>query len=226
MEGSKQHPNLSEREQQLITLASQGMTDTAIAHRLGISEPTVKSYWQRVRSKLGPYNRTELVAHALKEESEAVIEQLNGEVERLREAAKNRGGTLDLQREILESAPDAVFAVDSDGCFAWLNKEAERMFGYRFDELVGEPVSTLVPAKMRVAHVSHVAAYCDRPERRRMGEHLATAALHRDGTEFFIAASLAPIDTEEGFIVACFVRRVTEEESIKSLLDRYGARSQ
>lgn len=225
MEDTKQHPELSEREQQLITLASQGLTDTAIAHRLGISEPTVKSYWQRVRSKLGPYNRTELVAHALKEESEAAIEVLNGEVERLKSAARH-GGTLDLQREILENAPDAVFAVDSGGCFAWLNAEAERMFGYRFDELAGEPVSILVPGRLRGQHMSHVAAYCNNPAKKRMGEHLATVALHRDGTEFYIVASLAPIETPEGLIVACFVRRITEEESLRSLVDRYGGKSQ
>lgn len=226
MEDTKRHPDLSEREQQLITLASEGLTDTAIAHRLGISEPTVKSYWQRVRSKLGPYNRTELVAHALKEESEAVIQKLNGEVERLRSAARQNGGTLDLQREILENAPDAVFAVDGRGCFVWLNTEAERMFGYRFDELAGAPVSTLVPDRLRGQHMSHVAAYSNDPQRRRMGEHLATVALRRDGTEFFIAASLAPIETPEGLIVACFVREITEEESLRSLVDRYGVRSQ
>ncbi len=86
MDERRPHPNLSKREQQLIALASEGLTDTAIAHRLGISEPTVKSYWQRVRGKLGPYNRTQLVANALKEESALAVGELNGEIARLRNA--------------------------------------------------------------------------------------------------------------------------------------------
>ena len=59
---------LSPREQQLITMAGEGLTDTAIANRLGISEATVNTYWGRIRVKLGPHNRTELVAIALRDE--------------------------------------------------------------------------------------------------------------------------------------------------------------
>lgn len=220
------HPDLSEREQQLITLAAQGLTDTAIAHKLGISEPTVKSYWQRVRSKLGPHNRTELVARALQEESELAVAELNGEITRLRDALKHTDrSTMDLQREMLENAPDAVFAVDQDGNFLWLNLEAERMFGYRFDELVGKPVSILVHQQMQERHRLHLRQYLDNPERKRMGEHLATVAVRKDGEEFEIAASLAPLDTPNGQIVICFVREVSEQQAVASYAERHGAKS-
>lgn len=221
-----EHPDLSAREKQLITLAAQGLTDTAIAHKLGISEPTVKSYWQRVRSKLGPYNRTELVAHALREESALAITELNGEITRLRDALSHTDrSALDLQREMLENAPDAVFAVDQDGNFLWLNLEAERMFGYRFDELVGKPVSTLVPLGIQERHRLHMRQYFDNPERKRMGQHLATVAVRKDGEEFPIAASLAPLDTPSGQIVTCFVREVSEQEAVSGYAERHGARS-
>lgn len=220
------HPDLSEREQQLITLAAQGLTDTAIAHKLGISEPTVKSYWQRVRSKLGPHNRTELVARALQEESELAVAELHGEITRLRDALKHTDrSTMDLQREMLENAPDAVFAVDQDGNFLWLNLEAERMFGYRFDELVGKPVSILVPQQMQERHRLHLRQYLDNPGRKRMGEHLATVAVRKDGEEFAIAASLAPLDTPNGQIVICFVREVSEQQAVASYAERHGAKS-
>jgi PAS domain S-box-containing protein len=222
---NQSHPELSEREQQLITLAAQGLTDIAIAHRLGISEPTVKSYWQRVRSKLGPYNRTELVAHALQEESERIVAELNQEIAGLRDALTNGGrNATDLQREMLENAPDAVFAVDGEGCFLWLNLEAERMFGYRFDELVGKPVSTLVPEELRNRHRGHMHQYFDDPERKRMGAHLATIAVRKNGEEFTIAASLAPIDTPNGRVIACFVREVTETTALADYAQRHGAK--
>ncbi len=225
MEETRQHPELSEREQQLITLASEGLTDIAIAHRLGISEPTVKSYWQRVRSKLGPYNRTELVAHALREEGAIAVAELNGEIQRLRHALDGSDkDVLDLQREMLENAPDAVFAVDQEACFVWMNLEAERMFGYRLDELVGMPVSILVPSENQERHKTHMRQYYENPERKAMGEHLATVAVRKDGQVIPIAASLASMETPNGRIVTCFVREVREAEAVTSYAERYGAK--
>ena len=224
MEIKKRHPELSEREQQLITLATQGLTDVAIAHRLGISEPTVKSYWGRIRSKMGPCNRTELVAHALKEESENAIQELNEEIERLRSALeRTHREPLDLQLEILENSPDAVFAVDQKGCFVWMNLEAERMFGYRFDEIVGNPVSILVPHDLHDRHQIHMHQYFGQPERKHMGEHLATVAIRSNGEVFSIAATLASIETPNGRLVTCFVREIHETHALKALAVRYGA---
>jgi PAS domain S-box-containing protein len=219
MDDLRNHPHLSKREQQLITLAAEGLTDTAIALRLGISEPTVKSYWARVRGKLGPFNRTELVANSLKEEAERAIAELNGEIDRLRNALeKTDGEALDLQRKMLASAPDAVLAVDQEGCIVWLNPEAERMFGYRFDEIVGLPISTLVPEGHQPNHKVHVREYFANPERKQMGEHLATVAIGKDGREFAIAASLAFFETPKGTVVTCFVRSVAERAALRTLV--------
>ena len=203
-------PKLSEREQQLITLAAEGLTDITIAHRLGISEPTVKSYWGRVRGKLGPYNRTELVAHALREEGARAVAELSEEIERLRSTIDGTDReALALQREMLENAPHAVLAVDQDGCFVWLNLEAERMFGYRIDGIVGKPVGMLAPSEVQERHETHMHQYFANPERKRMGEHLATLAVRKNGEEFPIAATLESIETPNGRIVTCFVRAVT-----------------
>ncbi len=223
MDDPKNHRELSRREQELITLAAQGLTDAAIAQRLGIGEPTVKSYWARVRGKLGPFNRTELVAHSLREESEQAITELNGEIGRLRSALeRTEGETLDLQREMLASAPDAVLAVDPEGCIVWVNREAESMFGYRFDEIVGMPISTLVPAGHQPSHSAHVREYFANPERKQMGEHLATVAVAKDGREFSIAASLAFFETPKGMIATCFVRSFTERAVGRSTSGRHG----
>lgn len=227
MQDERHHPELSEREQQLITLAGEGLTDAAIAHRLGISEPTVKSYWARVRSKLGPYNRTELVAHALKEESAQAVAELYVEIDRLRQALEeSEQSPLDLQREMLENAPDAVFAVDQEGCFVWMNMEAERMFGYRFDELVGKPIAILVPPELHERHDVHMRQFYANPERKQMGEHLATTAVRKNGEVLSIAATLASMETPSGQIVTCFVRQVQEAQALASFVDRYGAKIQ
>lgn len=222
MLSQQDHPELSPREQQLIELAAEGLTDTAIAHRLGISEPTVKSYWGRVRIKLGPRNRTELVAHALREEGEQVVAELNGEIERLKSAlSDSEASPLDLHRSILESAPDAVFAVGEDGKIVWLNLEAERMFGYRFDELVGLSITTLVPDRFHERHQAHMRVYLNNPVRKQMGEHLATLAIRRDGEEFAVAATLSAMNTPEGRLVACYVREVETDRAVAAFVKRH-----
>jgi|GEM_PF-567864 len=81
----KKRPALSDRERQLITLAAEGLTDYAIAMTLGIKEPTVKSYWVRIRSKVGPFNRTELVALAVREAYELHVRELGMIIESLRD---------------------------------------------------------------------------------------------------------------------------------------------
>lgn len=222
METEHSHPELSQREQQLIELAAEGLTDTAIAHRLGISEPTVKSYWGRVRIKLGPHNRTELVANALREEGEQVVAGLNGEIDRLRTALFDSGSSpLDLHRLMLESAPDAVFAEDGEGRVIWLNLEAERMFGYRFDELVGRPVSTLVPERLHEPSEAHLRRDVEVPVRSPMGNHFATVGVRRSGEEFAIAATLSAIDTPAGRLITYFVRNVAKEQAPTAFVERH-----
>lgn len=54
-------PDLSDRELQLLQLASDGLTDEAIAQQLGISVPTIRGYWLRIRTKLGGTGRAQLV---------------------------------------------------------------------------------------------------------------------------------------------------------------------
>src|SRR5579871_4602637 len=125
-------PDFSPRERQLLEFAAEGLTDTAIANRLGISEATVGTYWGRVRIKLGPYSRTELVAIVLRAEREAAVEALRQEnaglVKRVQELV-NANQTAMFQ-EFIESAPDAMILVDDSGCIQHANKAACDLFGY------------------------------------------------------------------------------------------------
>src|ERR1019366_3923382 len=116
---------LSEREQQLIKLASKGQTDTAIAHRLGISEATVGTYWGRIRIKLGPYSRTELVSIVLKAEQERALSALRNEnaniVRELQSAAEEARGEGNFYQMLIDNAPDAMLLVTESGILASAN---------------------------------------------------------------------------------------------------------
>ena len=111
---------------------------------------------------------------------------------------------------LLEAAPDAIICVDRDGRIALANAQAERLFGYTRDELIGQPVETLVPDAAREIHPGHRAGYLADPQPRPMGADMQLAGRRRDGTTFPAEISLSAIDTEEGILVTAAVRDVTE----------------
>jgi PAS domain S-box-containing protein len=135
-------------------------------------------------------------------QGQLVVAAVRNVSDRIRAEAKFRG--------LLEAAPDATIGVRADGTIALVNAQAERMFGYRREELVGRPVEVLVPEAVRGRHPEHRTRYAANAEHRPMGEGMELAARRRDGTEFPCEISLSAIDTEDGQLVSAAVRDVTE----------------
>lgn len=111
---------------------------------------------------------------------------------------------------LLEFVPDAVVVVDATGDIRLLNSQAERLFGFARDELMGRSVEVLVPGRFRGAHVDHRGGYLDQPRTRPMGAGLELFGLRRDGTEFPVEISLSPVETESGLLVLAAIRDVTD----------------
>ena len=124
------------------------------------------------------------------------------------------GGQLADQRftRLLEAVPDAMVCVDADGRIAVINAQAERLFGYARDELIGQPVEILVPDQARKVHQLHRAGYLADPRPRPMGEGLELAARRRDGSTFPAEISLSAVDTGDGIVVAAAVRDLTDRQ--------------
>jgi DNA-binding CsgD family transcriptional regulator len=135
-------PDFSPREKQLLEYAAAGFTDSAIANKLGISEATVSTYWGRVRIKLGPYSRTELVAIVLRAESKAALEALEQENEELIrqlqvDIASNKS---DFYRVLLDNAPDAMIIVADSGDLQYANAAAAESWNF-YERAVGDAKS-------------------------------------------------------------------------------------
>jgi PAS domain S-box-containing protein len=141
--------------------------------------------------------------HALSlDQLEATREQAG---EALRESeAKFRG--------LLESAPDAIVITNRDGGIVLVNTVAERVFGYARSELLGRPVETLLPERVRSAHVRHRGAYQAESRTRPMGVGLDLVGRRQDGSEFPVEVGLSPMETTHGMLVTAIVRDITERK--------------
>ena len=133
-------------------------------------------------------------------------------------------------RALLESAPDGIVIADRDGRIAMVNRQAELLFGYEREELLGREVETLLPEHARMQHVMHRAQYVAAPAVRPMGRGLALSGRRKDGTEFPAEISLSPLETDEGLLITAVVRDVTErrraEEQQLELVRAQAARAE
>ena len=126
-------------------------------------------------------------------------------------------------RALLESAPDATVVVDKAGEIVMANDQAERLFGYRSEELVGRSVEMLVPERLRGSHVGHRDNFFATPETRPMGAGRELFLRCKDGRELPVEISLSPLETEHGTLVSAAVRDITERKRIEDVNRRLAA---
>lgn len=112
--------------------------------------------------------------------------------------------------KFLDAVPDAMILVDRDGRIVSVNTQAEQLFGYDRQELVGAPIERLMPENVRRMHEAHLKGYVAAPHARQMGNGQELAGLKRDGTRFPAEIALSPVDTPEGQMFLAAVRDVSE----------------
>jgi PAS domain S-box-containing protein len=95
---------------------------------------------------------------------------------------------------VLAISDDAIVNVDREQRITFFNRKAESLFGYRADEILGQPLDRLLPARFRMGHGAHIAAFqSGKAPSRLMGERGEIVGLTRTGEEIPIEASITKV---------------------------------
>jgi PAS domain S-box-containing protein len=118
----------------------------------------------------------------------------------------------------VEAAPNAMVMANDQGQITLLNAQAERVFGYDRDELLGRSIDVLVPDSLRSAHAGYRNGYIHEPSARVMGAGRDLYGRRKNGSEFPVEVGLNPILSSEGkailaSIIDITARRQLEEET-------------
>jgi PAS domain S-box-containing protein len=126
--------------------------------------------------------------------------------------------TLEMSRLTVEAAPNAMVMTNGDGKIVLVNSQTEKLFGYSRQELLGQSVDILVPARLRHRHPEHRAGFMRGPDTRAMGAGRDLHGLRKDGSEFPVEIGLNPIRTEEGTWVLSAIVDITERKRADELV--------
>jgi len=122
-------------------------------------------------------------------------------------------------RLILDSALDAVVTLNEGGDIIGWNLQAERIFGWPRQEIIGQPVvSTIIPQRYRDAHLKGIERYLTSEVGEILNKRIELPGLHRDGHEFPLEIAITAVRSKGGTIFSGFLRDLTERRRTEDAL--------
>src|SRR5215203_4846839 len=121
-------------------------------------------------------------------------------------------------RTVLDAAFDAIVTITPDGIVRWFNRGAERIFGYRAEEVIGQPVTLLMPERYRELCVAGLHRYLRTDEERVVGGTTELVGLRKDGSEFPIEMSLGETHENGEWLFTGVIRDITERKEVERVI--------
>ncbi len=118
-----------------------------------------------------------------------------------------------LLASIVDSSDDAIFSKTLDGIITTWNKAAERIYGYQAAEIIGQPVSLLMPPD----RADEMAEILERIRNGERVDHYETTRRRKDGAAVAISLTVSPVHDAAGHIVgaSAIARDITERERVR-----------
>ncbi len=163
------------------------------------------------------------------ERLQEALRQNQGELEHLAEAVTETTKVLKSKseelresemrfRSVAQSANDAIISADYAGTIISWNRGAETIFGYGEDEVLGKPLTVLMPERYRELHRTGLERLVSTGEERILGKTLEWYGLRKNGSEFPLDLSIASWKTEEGTFFSGIIRDITERKQATEAL--------
>lgn len=148
--------------------------------------------------------------------------QMRAELERRTAELATSNTTLrDLEerlRVIVDSAPVAMVMVKAAGEIALVNAQAERLFGYSREELLGQQVEALLPERFRTNHLHQRLQYMQAPESRLMNDGRELQALHRSGDEIPVEIGISVVETTQDQHILSTIVDITHRKQMQAAM--------
>jgi len=124
-----------------------------------------------------------------------------------------------MRRLVIDSALDAIVAMDEEGRITLWNRNAEALFGWTADEVMGRLLGeTIVPPDMRETHANGLRRFLEMGEANVIGKRIELSAFTKDEKEFPVEISIAQHRTERGYVFVGFLRDLTEQKKLNERL--------
>ncbi|HEV8384160.1 MAG TPA: PAS domain S-box protein [Candidatus Acidoferrales bacterium] len=137
-------------------------------------------------------------------------------------ATKRALGALEVSEEqlrsVVQTANDAIISADHQGQITYFNSAAERIFGYAATEVIGEPLTVLMPKRFHDGHRAGFARYLSTGKAHVVGKTVELAGRRKDGTEFPLELSLAEWKTKDGVFFTGILSDITERKRAEDAL--------
>jgi len=123
-------------------------------------------------------------------------------------------------RAVAESAVDAIVTTDVNGTIRFFNHSLEKIFGYSHEELIGSPLTLLMPDRYKKNYLNELERFKKSGEHRLVGKIVVTRGLKKDGTEFPFEMSLASWKSGTYIFFTSIIRDLTEKKRAEKELKR------
>jgi two-component system sensor kinase FixL len=115
-----------------------------------------------------------------------------------------------LLHSVIDTAPDAIITIESDGQVRSFSPASERLFGYRAEEVIGQNVNVLMPEPYRTEHDGYLHRYLSTGEKRIIGIGRTVIARHKSGRTFPIELAVGEVKSGASHIFTGFIRDISE----------------